>query len=477
MPGIFSALNASASTLDALEQALNVTQNNVGNASTPGYAAQVAVFNPLPFDSVSGPAGGVAFGGTQSLRDEYSEQFVQQQNTSLGSAQSTVSSLTALQPSFDITGQSGIDAALTQFSSSFLALSQDPNSTSARQQVLVTAQNVVSAFQDVASATSQTSTSASQQIGSTVTQINSLASQIQQFNIQQQQNATPDPNLDASIHNDLETLSGLVNFTSSFAQDGTVSVLIDGQTPLVLGNQLFTLNAAPVPPGATAAQPYGTQPISITDSNGQDITSQINGGQLGGLLDVHNTVLAGIQGDTSQAGSLNQLAQGFADRVNSLLTGGQISSGPPAVPGVALFSYGAGNGTGVAQTLSLTSITAAQIATIDPGPPSAANGIAQQIASLNSSSAPADQIDGLSVNDFYSQIASDFGQQLSAAQTTQTQQTQAVAQAQSLRSSQSGVSLDQEAVNLNDFQKSYEAVSKLVTVLDSLTQTTIDMLQ
>jgi flagellar hook-associated protein 1 FlgK len=477
MPGLFSALNASAGTLEAYEQALNVTQNNVSNASTPGYAAQAAQFSALPFDSVSGPAGGVEFGGTQSLRDEYAEQYVQQQNTSLGTAQSTVNALSGLQSSFDITGQSGIDAALTQFSSSFLALSQDPNSTSARQQVLVTAQNVVSAFQNVASATSQASASAAQQIGATVNQINQLGSQIQQLNQQQQQNAKPDPNLDASLHNDLETLSGLVNFTSSFSQDGAASVMIDGQTPLVLGDQAFTLKAGAVPAASNSAEPYGTQPVNITDSNGRDITSQITGGQLGGLLQVHNTVLAGIQGDTSQPGSLNQLAQGFADRVNSLLTGGQISSGTPPVPGVALFGYEAGDSTAVARSLSLTSITASQIATIDPGPPSTANGVAQLIGSLNSSTASVDQINGLSINDFYGQIASGLGQQISDAQTSQTQQTQAVAQAQSLRSAQSGVSLDQEAVNLTAFQKAYEATSKLVTVLDNLTDTTINMIQ
>jgi flagellar hook-associated protein FlgK len=41
----------------------------------------------------------------------------------------------------------------------------------------------------------------------------------------------------------------------------------------------------------------------------------------------------------------------------------------------------------------------------------------------------------------------------------------------------SGVSLDQEAVFLTEFQKAYEAVSKVIAVLDQITETTIDMLQ
>jgi flagellar hook-associated protein 1 FlgK len=52
-----------------------------------------------------------------------------------------------------------------------------------------------------------------------------------------------------------------------------------------------------------------------------------------------------------------------------------------------------------------------------------------------------------------------------------------VAQAQSQRQQASGVSLDEEATILVEFQRAYQATSKFITVLDQLTQTTIDMLQ
>jgi flagellar hook-associated protein FlgK len=45
-----------------------------------------------------------------------------------------------------------------------------------------------------------------------------------------------------------------------------------------------------------------------------------------------------------------------------------------------------------------------------------------------------------------------------------------------MRDQISAVSLDQQAIVMTQFQKSYNAVAKLVTVLDSLTQTTISML-
>jgi len=476
MSSLFGALDASATTLDAYTQALNVVQNNVGNASTQGYAAQSAIFTPLPFDAFAGEGGGVTYSGTQSLRNEPSERNLQTQNSELGSANSLVSSLSNLQTSFDVTGSTGLSAALPAFFTSFAALSQNPSDEVARQQVIAASQNVAAAFNSTAQAVSDASNSATQQIQTTVSDINNLASQISQLNQQQMNNPSPDPNTDASIHADLQNLSSLTNITYSVAQNGSVNVLIGGQTPLVTGATAYSISAASAPVSATAPQPGGVPSEIIQDRNGTDITSQITGGSLAGTLQFRNQTVPGLIGDTQQTGSLNQLAQSFADRVNTLLTGGQISSGPPAVAGQALFQYSSQNPGTIAQTLSVTGITGDQIATIDPGPPSTANGIAQQISNLSTSSAAADQINGLTFPGDYGQIAAGVGQQLSNAANTQTQQSQAVAQAQNMLNQVSGVSLDAEAVQLTDFQKSYEATAKMVTILSDLTETAINLI-
>jgi flagellar hook-associated protein 1 FlgK len=69
------------------------------------------------------------------------------------------------------------------------------------------------------------------------------------------------------------------------------------------------------------------------------------------------------------------------------------------------------------------------------------------------------------------------GSALSAATNQQQVSQSALAQAQNLRQQQSGVSLDEEAVNLVAFQRAYEANSKLVAVLDQITQDTLGMLK
>ena len=87
-------------------------------------------------------------------------------------------------------------------------------------------------------------------------------------------------------------------------------------------------------------------------SSGQNVTAQAQGGQLGGLLQITNSVIPSLTGDSSQQGSLNELAQGIADTVNNLLSGGQTSSGAPGVP---LFSYNASSPTAAASTLAISS--------------------------------------------------------------------------------------------------------------------------
>src|SRR5579863_6903728 len=112
MSSILSTLLMSAGAMNAFDQALQVTQNNVANASTPGYVDQTQTFVGLEFDPQKGAAGGVMAGEVTSARNEYAEQAVQQQASNLGQANQNVSSLTELQNNFDITGNTGLTYAL-----------------------------------------------------------------------------------------------------------------------------------------------------------------------------------------------------------------------------------------------------------------------------------------------------------------------------------------------------------------------------
>ena len=474
---LFSALRASADAMSVFEKQLTISSNNVGNASTPGYVRQSLSLQALPVDPVGGLAGGVAAGPVQDARDIYAEQSVQRAVTSLGTWEQQAATLSQLEGGFDITGQSGIPSALNKLYQSFASWATTPGDNTVRQSVLDSAQSVADAFHQQSTALSQASQDADSQLRNLVDQVNTLAKQLRQDNVERsgtQSNAA----LEANVYSTLEQLSELVPITTLKEPDGSMTVLLAGQTPLVVGENQYDISAKiAVPDTPPPANPSGPPSAGVIDSSGNDVTAIIKQGKIGGLLYARNTVLAGIVGDSSQPGSLNRLAQAVADRVNGLLTSGYSDAGPPPTWGVPIFSYDLTNPANVAQTLTFDStVQPNQLAAIDPGPPSVSNGTALALANLASPQNAADELDGVSYLQFYGQLAGNFGNAVATAQNNQTVQQGLVTQARSLRQDTSGVSLDAEAISVLQFQRAYQAASKMVSVLDQLTELIMNML-
>ena len=473
MSGLFGALNNSVEALQAFETALGVSQNNVSNATTPGYARQIATLEAQGFDPANGIDGGVKAGATQSTQDEYVNQSVRNQLAAQGGFNAQSNALQSIQALFDVSGQTGVIGALNNLFQSFSAWSSSPSSTLARQDVLAKAQAAAQSFQSTASSLSQTTTQINQQISTTVQQINNIAADILNDNLAIQQGAKNDAGLDARLHASLESLSQLADVTVSYASDGTATVLLAGQGALVIGAQQYTLHADFSPTG-TPVNPAAIPDARIVDSDGHDVSGFISQGVLGGLLSVRNTVLPALQGNGQQQGALNQLAQQVADRVNQILAAGQTGAGAAGGP---LFAYNNATPVDIARTLTLDpNITPAGLAAIDPGPPSVDNGTALQLSNLGNSTNAADQISGQTILQFLNAMAAQAGQQASDAQSGNDLHTQLLAQARSLQTQVSGVSLDAEAIKVMELQKGYEAAGKMVSVIDGLTNTLINMI-
>jgi flagellar hook-associated protein 1 FlgK len=478
MSGLFTALNSSASALDVFQRVLDVVQNNVTNASTPGYARQSLTLNALPFDPGAGVLGGVSAGEIQSARNEFAEQNVRQQFAAQGTLEQKSQSLSGVELNFNVSSDSGLSGALNALFQSFSSWSVTPDSGASRQAVIDNARQVAQAFQQASANLSKSSSDIDQQLQQTVTDINGLASQLRDYNVMRLNGNRNDPGLDAQIHSTLEQLSQFADITATTQPDGSVTVLLGGQTPLVIGGNQYNIGlSVSTPASAPATIAGGNPPARILDPHGADITANISQGQLAGLLDVRNNLLPSLNGGAYQQGDLNLLAQSVADRVNQILTSGHISDGPPPVPGVPLFSYNPSSPSGIARTLTLnSSITPGQLAAIDPGPPSVSNGIGLQLSNLASPQSAADEVNGFSYTGFYGTMATRVGRESSDAQNQLTVQQQLVAQARNLRSQASGVSLNDEAAQMVEFQRAYDANARMVTVLNQITQTTINML-
>ena len=453
MGNLMTALLNSGNAMQAYNQALNVTENNTLNASTPGYAAQTATFVAMPFDPSVGLPGGVMSGPVQSSRDAFAEQAVQQQSAALGASQQQATDLNNIQQLFSLSSTNGPSASMDTLFQSFSALSINPNDPVARQTVLNDAQQVAQAFNTVGNGLANASATETQMAASTISSINSLAAQIAQLNGQRQQNNTgaPDAGTDANLHADLEQLSQYAGFTALQQPDGSVSVFLGGQTPIVMGNQSLPIQGD-----------FSLPQMRVLNAQGNDITSQISSGQLSAEVNVQNNLIP------SYMAKVNTLAQGLADQVNTTLSQGVDQNGNAPVNN--LFTYDAANG--AAQTFAVNPLmTTDQIAAALPQAPGG-NGNALNLAAL----ASAPLVGGYTFDQYFGALGGQVGGDVANATANQTNDQQLLTQAQSLRSQVSGVSLDTEATKLIQYQRSYQAVAKMVTVLDDLTNTLLGII-
>jgi flagellar hook-associated protein 1 FlgK len=463
MSGFGVSFDSTANALSAIQKALDAVQNNIVNASTPGYASERVNFSAQSFDPTQGLTGGVDV-SLASSRNVYLEKAVRTETSALGLLEQKSPILSTLQSAFSASGDSGVPGALSSFAGSFSALSASPNDASARANAIQAASTVAQAFNQTAVQISQVASDAAQQASSAAIQINGLTAHIASLNAQIQNGAQNDAGVAADLNNSLDSLSELVNVSVTNNADGSASVLLDGQTPLVLGSTAYSLTVTtPYPPGDAG--------IMLVAQGGTDVTAQATQGNLGALLQIRNQTVPYYLGSQTQTGELNNLAKSFASSVNNIVTTAQSNAGTTVEP---LFTYNPTDDTKIASSLTLTTITPDQIVTADG---TSSNGVATELANITNSTDPADLMsDGQTFIGFYGQLAGQAGSDASQAATDLQTQQNLTTQAQNQRAQASGVSLNDQAAQLMSLQQAYQATARVITILSSLSQTVVNLI-
>lgn len=442
-----------AEAMRSLQSAVGVVQNNIINSSTAGYARQEQRMIANPFNPSGSMSGGVTAGPMDTTRNAYAESAVWKLQHRSGYSSELRSQLTQVERGLPIGASSGIAAEMDRFFSAVSQWSVAPNSTVARQQVLDRSQKVAQSFNQTAFELGNAGARVAADLTSTVDKINRLAGEVQSLNQQRRANyrSADDAGLDAQLHARLEDLSKFAEFTALHQEDGTVSLYISGQTPLVIGDRRWPISLT-----NTGGQ------IQIQDSSGADITGQLSGGKIGGLLEFNNKLLPAWQTD------LNTLATDFADGVNNVLGNGIDANGNP--PAQGLFSYS--TTPGGAFTIAVTALTGAELAGAAIGDPGG-NTNALALAQLANQSGTG----GLTLAQQYGRLAADVGDKLSSAKSNESLQKQLLQQANALRAEVSGVDINAEAAKLLELQRGFQAAGQVMSVLNSLTETVLGMVR
>jgi flagellar hook-associated protein 1 FlgK len=451
MSSLLTALHISTGAMQAEQGAMEATANNVANVNTPGYSREIPEFSEnQPFVAGNLTFGtGVSLEKLSSVRDAVLQLRIQAESGQQGALDALVSGLNQVQTPFT-SGSGDIASQLSNLFSSISQLSTNPASIPLRQGVLTAASNLASTFRNTASNLTSQRSNLDLSVTQSVQQVNTLTQQIAGLN--GQISALENVNQDASAFVDkrdvlVNQLSGLID-VSRISTDSGITLTTSNGTALVAGTQSFSL-----------ATQLGSAGVQHVFAQGTDITSQLNSGQLGGLLEVRDQKIPAL------LLGLDTLASGLANAFNIANASGFDLNGNN---GTNLFA--APPGPGAAANLTVAITDPALIA-------SSSDGSAGSNGNLANFSAIHDQatISGQTPSDYYGNLVFGVGNDVSTA-TAELQSSQLVLQQlQDQRGSISGVSLDEEATHMVEYQRAYEAAARVVTTVNQMLETVINM--
>lgn len=306
-----SLMGIATSSVQAYQQALQTTSNNIANANTPGYALEQVTFSTAPGQATGSYylGSGVQVDGVQRMVNSVANAQVNSANSSYSRYQTSSQYASQID---NLLGnqQTGLQPALQNFFNAIQGVASSPTSVSARQELISQGQNLAGTFNNLSQQINTTSTQLNGQISSTVGQINSLASQIANLNVQirsqNNNNVVGKPNGLLDQRDQLLTqLSKLVSVTAVPQADGTDTILIGTGQALVVGGQTTKLGTSPL-----NGDPNQLGVVFQTTKGNVPITNLVSGGSLGGLLDARNNVIV------PALNQLGQIAVGISQTMN-----------------------------------------------------------------------------------------------------------------------------------------------------------------
>ncbi len=340
MTSTFFGLDIALRALRAQQTLVDVANQNIANANTPGYSRQVASLRttlpfPVPAFNALGQPGqlgtGVAIAEITRVRDTFVDYQMRGELAAQGRWAAQSDALKQVETIFNEPSATGLSSLLGKYWQAWQEVANSPSDEAVRTNVIEQGKAVAEAFRRLDTQLTTLQRDLDQQVQLTVTDVNNLASQIAAVN--QQIARVETAGLRANDLRDqrdqlVDDLSKLARVTYAESADGQLSVYL-GSRQLVDRDQVREL-VAKAPPDAGFVEVLwkdGEQPAVVPD------------GRLKGLLDARDTSLQ------TRIDQLNDLARRLAESVNGIHTSGVglgAASGSSPGAGVAFFTVTAG---------------------------------------------------------------------------------------------------------------------------------------
>jgi flagellar hook-associated protein 1 FlgK len=459
IPGL---LSIGSKALMAQQKGINVTGNNIANINTPGYSRQrLNMSSDVPIMTGNGLMGsGVTANKVERVYQRFLGVQINNETQSLGQWEAYKDALERVEMIFDESGGYGLNQVMSEFWNAWQDLTNNPAGSVERTVLVAKSEMLTATFSKNYEDLKKFQRDIDWNIEGAVEEINRLSESLVQLNqkIIQVESGGHMAN-DYRDQRDfvLKKLSELIDIDSFEDANGGVTVSVGSGQALVEGTHTYKLSTQP--------NASGHKDLTWLDSSGNPviITNNISKGKLKGWLDARDVDIE------NSLKKLDILAQNLMTEVNSLhatgfgldgSTGNDFFTGTALTTGIQVNPLIAND----------TNLIAAAEGIDKPGDNGNAIAIAnlQEALTMNGNTTP--------FGAYYDSMVSAAGLAVQQATSYYDHQSQMVLQVENYRESISGVSIDEEAVNLIKYQNAYQAAAKLITTADEMMETVMAMI-
>ena len=465
MTSLLNALNAGKTSLLSNQKSIEIIGNNIANVNTEGYSRQRAEMTQIPAVTFGDFFVGQGVTVSNVCRDYSSFITSQLQDKSVewGEEMGRSAPLTEMERIFDVS-EDNLAAKINDFFDSWQQLSANPSGQVERDTVIQQGQMLGRAFNTINDQIDSAVTNMNTEIIAGVDELNGKISQIAQLNDRislveisgQTENAARDQR--DLLVKDLSEKLGVQTYTDN---RGMLCMQLPGGLPLVQGNQAMTIKTVSTGTDVTLQLDVAGTTINISNDN--------LGGEFKGIFDVRDTFISGLRDQ------LDTLATDLTSAVNAKHVGGFDADGNT---GQLFFEDLSTLAPGeiASRHVSVVITDGSQVAAA--GNPEAAPGDNEnaltiaQLENANVANGGTDTFDG-----FYSQMVSDVGLEAARNKLALSGAQDAVTQLQNLRDGYSGVSLEEEMINLMQYQRGFQSSAKFLATVDEMMNSLLQVKQ
>ena len=429
MAGLIGNLHSARTGMSVSQASIQTTSHNINNINTPGYSRQrveqstkSAYSNP-GYNSSMGPGQigtGVQATDVIRIRNTFYDFQYRSESHNYGETSIKYQHYTNMEKIFNEPSDSAISASISDFFSSWQELSKNPNDTGAKDVVIQNAKYLSTNISNVKEKLDKIYTQAEKKLNDDVSEINDMINQIR------------------GLNKEIKLIEG---------SGKTPNDLMD-QRDIVIDELSHKLNIenSEVQKLINEKLENGTEVTLDELKNIGDVSGEIQGS-----LDMIDKI-------SEYTSDLKEFAKGLTKGVNNVMNGRDFDDNNVQATDQQLFIFNENGDPIIKANEDLVNNPKNLIMT------------AQKAENMYKLKDAKITIDGenITIGNYYNNIVQKLGNETKEVIRNESNQSKLLGEIDNLRLNVSGVSLDEEMVNLIQFQHSYNASAKVISTIDSL---------